>query len=478
MATSIPRNLCWNSQPPANGTYVSASECLDTRQCRRLRFAGLVVISVGAQQIVGFPIGGIETQHQQTQHHPGPGANGVLIAPGGVLGDGRYELRGVLGRGGMAEVRDGWDLRLSRPVAIKLLYPGADARLDSRPRFEAEARATAQLTGRHVVVVHDVGEHDGVPFIVMERLPGITLAHHIARGPLAPAFVQAVLDGVLDALAEAHHAGILHRDVKPGNILFSAAGEAKLADFGIAKTSGAAYTRTGEVIGSMPYLSPERLTAKPATVFDDLYAVGAVGYEALTGRRPFPQEDLGALAHAILHETPPPLTALRPDVPPGLAAAIERAMARDPAQRFDQATAMRAALAGTYPAPLPVRPAAPVPPVPPVRPPTRVMEAPPPALLTYTPAGARRELEDRRRKLWVAAIIALLILAFTLFASGLPFSASPPKPATTTSTPSPPPTTTFFTTPSSTAEPSTPQPPYGHPGKKHKGGDGGGDEGD
>ncbi len=474
MVTSIPRNPCWNLPPPAKGTYVSASECLDTRQRRRLRFAGLAVIGVGAQQIVSFPTGGIETQHQQTQHYPGQGANGVLIAPGGVLADGRYELRGVLGRGGMAEVRDGWDLRLSRPVAIKLLYAGLDARLDSRPRFEAEARATAQLTGRHVVVVHDVGEHDGVPFIVMERLPGITLAHHIARGPLAPAFVQAVLDGVLDALAEAHHVGILHRDVKPGNILFSAAGEAKLADFGIAKTSGAAYTRTGEVIGSMPYLSPERLTAKPATVPDDLYAVGAVGYEALTGRRPFPQEDLGALAHAILHETPPPLTALRPDVPPGLAAAIEHAMARDPAQRFDQATAMRAALAGAYPAPIPVRPPAPVPRFAAVRRPTRVMEAPPPALLTYTPGGARLEPDNPRLKLGVAAIIALLVLAFTLFAVEPSFSDSPPKPVTTTA-PSPPPTSSFTVTPSSTEQPPPAPPPNGHPGKKHKGG---GDEGD
>ncbi len=98
-------------------------------------------------------------------------------------------------------------------------------------RFETEARAAAQLTGRHVVVIHDVGEHDGLPFMVMERLPGVSLANHIARGPLPAAFVQAVLDSVLDALAEAHNAGILHRDVKPGNILFTATGEPKLADF-------------------------------------------------------------------------------------------------------------------------------------------------------------------------------------------------------------------------------------------------------
>jgi serine/threonine-protein kinase len=380
------------------------------------------------------------------------------MAPGGVLGDGRYELRGVLGRGAMAEVRDGWDLKLSRPVAIKLLYPGVDARPDSRLRFETEARAAAQLTGRHVVVVHDVGEHDGLPFIVMERLPGVSLADHIARGPLSPAFVRAVLDGVLAALAEAHNAGILHRDVKPGNILFTATGEAKLADFGIAKTSGAAYTRAGEIIGSMAYLSPDRLTSKPATAVDDLYAVGVVGYEALTGRRPFPQEDLGALARAILHESPPPLAALRPDVPPGLATAIERAMARDPAQRFEQASAMRAALAGADPAPIPVRP------------PTRVMEAPLPALLTYTPADARLAPANPRRKLWAAAILAALVLAIILLAVDPPFSA-PPTPATT-STPLPPPTTTLTTAPSSaTAQPPQPPPPN-QPGRKHKGGQG------
>ncbi|OBH11645.1 protein kinase, partial [Mycobacterium sp. E1715] len=309
----------------------------------------------------------------------------------------------------MAEVREGWDRKLNRPVAIKLLYPGVADRPDNRSRFDTEARVAARLTGRHVVVVHDVGEHYGLPFIVMERLPGVTLADHIARGPLPVPFVHAVLDGVLDALAEAHQAGILHRDVKPGNILFTAAGEPKLADFGIAKTSGAAYTRAGEVVGSMAYLSPERLTSKPATVLDDLYSVGVVGYEALTGRRPFPQEDLGALARAILQESPPPLATLRPDVPPPLAAAIERAMARDPAWRFDQAGAMRAALVG---APPPVMPTG-----------TRVMEAPPPAVLTYTPA--RLEPDSPRRKWWIAAIAAAFLLALLLLAIDPPFSAPP-----------------------------------------------------
>jgi serine/threonine protein kinase len=389
------------------------------------------------------------------------------MAPGGVFGDGRYELRGVLGRGAMAEVRDGWDRKLHRPVAIKLLYSGVNARPESRLRFEAEARAAARLTGRHVVVVHDVGEYDGVPFIVMERLPGVTLADHIDRGPLAPAFVQAILGGVLDALAEAHSAGILHRDVKPGNILFTPAGEPKLADFGIAKTSGAAYTKAGEIVGSMAYLSPDRLAAKPATAADDLYAVGVVGYEALTGRRPFPQEDMGPLVHAILHESPPPLAALRPDAPPALVSAIERAMARDPARRFDQANAMRAALAGINPPSMPVRPA------------TRVMEPPVPALMTYTSAGAELEPDNYRRKLWAAAILAALLLAIILLVLVPPFAAPPPTPVTntTTATTPPPPTSTLSTTPSSVEQPPPPPPNHpggpggpGGPGKKHKGG--------
>jgi serine/threonine protein kinase len=417
---------------------------------------------------------GNDTELQETQLQHARGANGVLLPRGGVLSGGRYELRGVLGRGGMAEVRDGWDVRLSRPVAIKLLYPGASVRPESRPRFEAEARAAAQLTGRHVVVVHDVGEHNGLPFIVMERLPGVSLVDHIARGPLPAAFVQAVLGGVLDALAEAHNVGILHRDVKPGNILFTATGEPKLADFGIAKTAGATYTKAGEIVGSMAYMSPDRLIGKPATVADDLYAVGVVGYEALTGRRPFPQQDLGPLAHAILHDSPPPLAALRPDVPRGLGIAIERAMARDPAARFGDADEMRAALVGPHPPPVAVRP------------PTRVMEAPLPALMTGTPPGAR--LEPDRRKLWVAAIIALLVMAVMLFMIAPPFSAPPPMPATT-STPLPTPTTTFAPAPISIEQP-PPPPPHPHPGpgpggpggpgagpggpgKKHKGGEGG-----
>jgi serine/threonine protein kinase len=270
---------------------------------------------------------------------------------------GRYELRGVLGRGGMAEVRDGWDTRLDRAVAIKLLHPVFTADPENRRRFEVEARAAAALNHPHIVAVHDSGEHAGTPYIVMERLSGRTLADLLARGPLPQAQVRSILDDILSALATAHAARTLHRDIKPANILFTDAGDAKVADFGIAKSAETPHTLTGQIVGTMGYLSVDRIAGRPATVADDLYAVGVVGYEALAGRRPFPQENLAALARAVAEDRPPPLTMLRPDVDTALAAVIERAMAREPQWRFPSAETMRVALLGEgVPMPPPVPP--------------------------------------------------------------------------------------------------------------------------
>ena len=228
----------------------------------------------------------------------------------------------------MAEVRDGWDTRLHRPVAVKLLHPAFSVQPDSRRRFEIEARAAAGLTHPHIVAVHDSGDHAGTPFIVMERLSGRTLADELTGGPLPQARVRWILDAVLSALTAAHAAGILHRDIKPANILFTTSGDVKVADFGIAKSAETPATMTGQIVGTPAYLSADRVAGRPATVADDLYAVGAVGYEALTGRPPFPQENLAALVRAISVETPPPLRMLRPDVEPALGATIDRAMAQ------------------------------------------------------------------------------------------------------------------------------------------------------
>ncbi len=262
---------------------------------------------------------------------------------------GRYRIEGPLGRGGMAEVRAGTDLRLQRPVAIKFLLPEMAAREDIRLRFEAEACAAAALSDPHAVAVYDTGEHDGLPYIIMERLPGETLADRIAAGPQDPAWVRQVAGEILAALGAAHAAGLVHRDVKPGNILITADNHAKIADFGIAKsldTTGGSpdLTGTGQLLGTPAYLPPERLDGGPATAQSDLYSLGVVLYEALTGRCPFPGETPVATAMAIVGGEYLSLNEIRPGLDPVLVTTIERAMATDPARRFESAPAMAAAL--------------------------------------------------------------------------------------------------------------------------------------
>jgi eukaryotic-like serine/threonine-protein kinase len=261
---------------------------------------------------------------------------------------GRYEVGELLGRGGMAEVYAGVDRRLSRPVAIKLLQESMAARDDVRVRFEAEARAAAAITQPHAVAVYDSGEHEGVPYIVMERLPGDTLADRIATGPvLSAAEARAYGRQVLGALDAAHRVGMVHRDVKPGNILLTGEGTAKIADFGIAKSLDVStdLTGTGQLIGTPAYLAPEQLAGEPASHQADLYALGIVLYEALTGRKPYDAGTPMATARAVIDGNRPALGDLRPDLDPSLVRAVERAMAPDPAARFPSAAAMNAALA-------------------------------------------------------------------------------------------------------------------------------------
>ena len=262
---------------------------------------------------------------------------------------GRYEVGDLLGRGGMAEVFAGTDRRLGREVAVKLLLPAMAARPDIRSRFEAEARSAASLSHPNAVAVFDTGEHEGVPYIVMERLPGETLADRIAAGPVDPAWLSERAVEVLGALGAAHAAGMVHRDVKPGNILLAADGRAKVADFGIAKSAeavgGGDLTSTGQLLGTPAYLAPERVDGAPADPRSDLWAVGVVLYEALTGRKPFSGTTALAIARAVSTGEHQPLSEARPDLDPTLVAAVERAMATDPAARFASAAAMTQALA-------------------------------------------------------------------------------------------------------------------------------------
>ena len=260
---------------------------------------------------------------------------------------GRYEVGELLGRGGMAEVYAGIDLRLSRPVAIKLLQESMAARDDIRLRFEAEARAAAAILQPHAVAVYDTGEHEGVPYIVMERLPGDTLADRIATGPvLTEAEARAFGRQVLGALDAAHHVGMVHRDVKPGNILLTGDGSAKIADFGIAKSLdvSADLTGTGQLIGTPAYLAPEQLGGDPASPLSDLYALGVVLYEGLAGRKPYEGDNAMVTARAVAEGDHVPLGTLRPDLDDALVRAVERAMDPDPGARFPSAAAMGAAL--------------------------------------------------------------------------------------------------------------------------------------
>jgi serine/threonine-protein kinase len=271
----------------------------------------------------------------------------------------------------------------------------------------------------------------------MERLPGGTLADEIEReGPLPEARVRTILDGVLAALATAHAAGVLHRDVKPGNILITPDGRVKLTDFGLAKTAGTAHTMTGQIAGTVGYVSPERLHGAAATVTDDIYAVGVVGYEALAGRHAFTGDNIAAIAHAILHDDPTPLRTLRPGVDAHLVTVIERAMARDPQQRFASAADMRAALGNQHPL---------APPAPLRRPSTKVLNGAPvpaphivpmPAVhRPFAPAGVGTGM-----KRVFAAVAVLVALALTSVAFVFDSSTSPPapKPASTNAPTTPP----------------------------------------
>lgn len=252
----------------------------------------------------------------------------------------------------MAVVYQGVDDRLDRQVAIKVLRADLAADPGLRSRFEAEARSAARLVHPNVVSVFDTGESGGRPYIVMERLSGETLADLIRTGPLGEAQVTRMGAEVLAALSMAHGAGIIHRDIKPGNILVAGNGSVKVADFGIAKGleprqgQSTDLTATAMLIGTPAYLAPERLAGQPATVACDLWAVGAVIYEALAGVKPFAGATPLAVAGAIQHTDPLPLAEHRPDLSPAVIATVTRVLARRPEDRFGSATQMADALAG------------------------------------------------------------------------------------------------------------------------------------
>ena len=313
----------------------------------------------------------------------------------------RYELGERLGHGGMADVWAARDLRLRRDVAVKFLSPGVARRADGKARFEAEARSAASLNHPNIVTVYDSGEHDGSPFLVMERLPGRTLADEIANAPLDLERALSVASDVLAALEAAHGAGIVHRDIKPANVLLCPDGTAKVADFGIAKAASEVDVTTGRVIlGTPGYLPPERLAGRPATPASDLYSVGVLLYEALSGRAPFDDPSPVAAAKAVQRELPPALAQLRPDLPAHLVAAVERAMEKDPGRRFASAAEMAEALSG----PLPTE--------------TQPLNLAETAALESPPPEPPWPSLDRRPMFAGLALLALVLVAWVVAAAG------------------------------------------------------------
>jgi serine/threonine protein kinase len=260
--------------------------------------------------------------------------------------DGRYELVRRLGSGGMAEVVEARDHRLGRSVAIKRLRTDL-ADPSARARFHREAMTAAALAHPNIVAVYDVGEVRGAPYIVMELIDGESLAARIAAdGALDPADAVDVTEQLLGALGAAHSRGLVHRDVKPANVLLTRDGTVKLADFGIAQAlaSTSSLTQTGQVIGTPRYLSPEQAMGAPASPQSDLYAAGLVLYEMLTGASPFAGDSPAALAAAHQQATVPRILDLQPRVSSTVANTIDRALAKDPKARFVSAAAMADAL--------------------------------------------------------------------------------------------------------------------------------------
>lgn len=251
---------------------------------------------------------------------------------GAVLG-GRYALTSRIASGGMGDVWCAQDQVLERAVAVKVMRPSVEAEEAFAERFRAEARHTAGLSSHpHIAAVYDYGEHDALAFLVMEYADGEPLSDRLRRaGRLAPEEVRRLMAQAALALGFAHEAGVVHRDVKPANVMIGRDGAVKLTDFGIARAlDGSGHTRTGEVLGTPFYLSPEQALGRPATGASDLYALGVVAHEMLSGRRPFDRGTPVATALSHVSEPPPPLPG---DVPEDLAGVVQACLAKDPADR-------------------------------------------------------------------------------------------------------------------------------------------------
>ena len=353
---------------------------------------------------------------------------------------GRYQLQGLLGRGGMGQVYRAYDTQTDRVVAIKLLPENVAEDREFEHRFRREARIAASLNDPHVVPIHSFGEIDGRLYVDMRLVEGRDLGRFIAEsgGRLSPAQTVAIIEQAAAALESAHQAGLVHRDVKPSNILVADARNfVYLIDFGIARaTTDTALTQTGLTMGTLAYLAPERFRGitDPRA---DVYALACTLYECLTGNRPYPGNSFEEQISGHLHAPPPRPTAIAHDVPPAFDAVIARGMAKDPEARYQTVTeladAARAALGGAGLA---------LPPPP-----------PPEAHTDLAPSGPDVSAPDKASRTMLIATVAgsglLLVLVAALvaiFSSGADNGSDTPTTRTTISTTSRAPETTTDTT--------------------------------
>ena len=254
-----------------------------------------------------------------------------------------YEVAEKLGEGGMGVVYKAWDTRLNRPVALKFLSCIDKAEPERMERFHLEARAISALNHPHIAGIYDLEELDDTCFIVMEYFPGGTLRKKLNQLRTDSQWLsyRQIVDyahQIASGLSHAHHHGIIHRDVKADNLMVTEDGTVKLADFGLARLQGeSGITRPGVAAGTLAYMAPELLQGKAADGRSDLYSLGVVLYELLTGKRPFEGESAAALIHSILHLPPAPISSCRPDVPQPLVKVIIHLLEKDPVLRYQKA---------------------------------------------------------------------------------------------------------------------------------------------
>jgi serine/threonine-protein kinase len=268
-----------------------------------------------------------------------------FLLPGDSLGP--FVIREILGTGSTGIVYRVFDTRSQQERALKLLSPDISeaAREELIFRYHQEAKLAGQLKHPNLIPVYEAGEHNGLPYLLMEHRAAPTLAHRLKKGPLPLSEAVSLLRQLASALSLVHAQGIVHRDLKPTNILYDARGLATLIDFGIARLRGSSLTRAGVIMGALGYCAPEQIQMlQPVDPRADLFALGILFFVVLTGRRPFPTDSMERYAEAVLHEAAPPPSLHAPHLPRPVDAVVEKLLQKDPGDRYQNAEELLADL--------------------------------------------------------------------------------------------------------------------------------------